>query len=274
MAFGLSRPSVDAWLQRTLGPCPGAAQSCRQGAGHWPFVPEVPGQGQSVPSSHQASRSGVLSSCGSLSPAGIPAPLPRPSLAAPWGFQTHRRPGSPPSPDLPAPASCSGRRSPLCVGGTEDDARVPDTEPGNVSSNVKANVCVLLSPEPLFCLAANFLDGRPTGLSGTCLFSEGRKGGRPPPRGEAASPWRKPLCAPRTQNPVPGAASPPRPGSLGDAGAPPRGGEPQRHVGVPTGRTGAWRGSGRWGARRGRGSRPGLGSSPPSWQRVSQMPLF
>lgn len=52
--LALAGGTVDPWLRRTSGPCPGdgpelqgrAALLVGQGAGYWPFVPEVAGQGQ------------------------------------------------------------------------------------------------------------------------------------------------------------------------------------------------------------------------------------
>lgn len=143
------------------------------------LCPRLPNRDSSVPSSHQASRSGILSSCGPLSPAAISTRGPGRSHAALWGFQTHRRPGSPslcrpsllvPWPRSSGPGLLLTAAAPHYVGGTEEKASVPNTEPDNVWNNVKANVCVLLSPEMLFSLTANFLDDRHTWAFGNLSF--------------------------------------------------------------------------------------------------------
>lgn len=79
------------------------------------LCPRLPGRDSSVPTSHQASRSGILSSCGPLSPAAISTRGPGRSHAALGGFQTHRTPGSPSlcRPFSPRPLDQEQRPRPL-----------------------------------------------------------------------------------------------------------------------------------------------------------------
>ena len=169
--LALAGGTVDPWLRRTSGPCPGdgpelqgrAALLVGQGAGYWPFVPEVAGQGQLCPLLSPGLQIWNLSSCGPLSPAPIHPPPPcRPrwvtccSLGIPDPPKARLSvppPALAPRSSLPGPGAAALASPPPCPLLTLLMAltRMTDFLIFNQATfNVKANVCVSSYPRDAF----------------------------------------------------------------------------------------------------------------------------
>lgn len=165
--LALAGGTVDLWLRRTSGPCPGdgpelqgrAALLVGQGAGYWPFVPEVAGQGQLCPLLSPGLQIWNLSSCGPLSPAPIhPSPPRRPRwvtccslgiLDPPKARLSVPPPALAPRSSLPGPGAAALASPPQCPLPTLLMALTRRTDFlifNQATFNVKANACVLLSP--------------------------------------------------------------------------------------------------------------------------------
>ena len=259
--MALAGGTVDPWLRRTSGPCPGdgpelqgrAALLVGQGAGYWPFVPEVAGQGQLCPLLSPGLQIWNLSSCGPLSPAPIHPPPPRRprwvtccSLGIPDPPKARLSvppPALAPRSSLPGPGAAALASPPQCPLPTLLMAltRMTDFLIFNQATfNVKANVCVSSFPRDAFHFDSQ-LPRRHLGFrERVSSLRGGRRGGGALdlPRERHPLPGESPSEDPAKSHPIPRGAS----GVRGNAGAPPGGRELQRHVGTPSGPTGDWRG--------------------------------